>query len=249
MIQAIQKLVCAISFLLYFHNSVTADSGPSFSCSGNTNETERRICDDALLRDLDVRMARFFSQAQDGVRQERREDFFSEQSLWLQWRNTCGEDSRCIRRRYEQRIIDLAPPDELPVAWQGGGVVNPPLVRLGTTNSTIVVERRITDNHYEVELADGTIRWQDFDGGRSGTEYPDGRGTSDNSSQAPPPDFPELPDLYATWGDGVEVELLKIIDRLLRPTDRAEYRNLIASKSYTVRIYDHIRTIAFLTVH
>ena len=226
----------------------TAKADPSFACSGHLNQTERQICDDVLLGDLDREMARFYFQARDLTAGAGRGDLDSEQRLWLDWRNTCGRDGQCIRRRYEQRIIDLAPADELPPAWRGGGAVNQALEDADSADFDRVVDRRITDARYEVEFADGTIRWQALNGGSVGTIFPDGTETMNLFSQAPPPEFPSLPGTYASWGDSVETRLLGIIDQLLSPADRDGYRNLTASKPYSIRVYDHIRVIDFLAV-
>ncbi len=242
-ILSILVVACTLGFPL-----ATAKADPSFACSGNLNRTERQICDDVLLGDLDSEMARFYFQARGRTAGAARDDLASEQRLWLDWRNTCGRDGQCIRRRYEQRILDLAPADELPPAWRGGDALNQTLENVDSPDFDRVVDRRVTDARYEVEFADGTIRWQALNGGSVGTISPDGTETMNLFSQSPPPEFPSLPGTYASWGDSVETQLLRIIDHLLSPADRGEYRNLTTSKPYSIRVYNHLRVIDFLAV-
>lgn len=238
--------IASVVFTIGFGTNETK-AEPSFDCSRNLNRTESVICDDVLLGNLDREMVRFFFQARDGAIGARRDDLVSEQQLWLRWRDTCGDDGQCIRRRYEQRIIDLAPPNELPVTWQPGSIVNPQSNGSTSTDPDQIVARRVTDNRYEVEFADGTVHWQAFNGTSFGTDYPDGTGSSAQLSQAPPAEFPSLPGAYLSWGEDVETSLQGIIDRMLSPADRDRYRTLASSKPYSIRVYDHIRVIDFLT--
>ncbi len=224
-----------------------ASANPSFSCLGNLNQTERAICGSALLSDLDRQMANFYFALRDQAGGARRDALAAEQRLWLAWRNACGAEGQCIRRRYEQRIIDLAPPDELPLARQPGRQITPPADPGASGDPNQIVARRVTSTRVEVEFADGTVHWQSVGGGSMGTVFPDGTESAMYFAQAPAPVFPTLPGDYSSWGEGVESSLLSILDRLLSPTDRATYRNLAASKAFSVRVYDHIRVIDFLT--
>jgi uncharacterized protein len=212
---------------------------PSFPCSGQLTPTETRICRSPLLGDLDQRMARAFYAARDRATGADRRDLIDAQRLWLRWRATCGTDGDCLRRRYEARLDDLARPDLLTLEIATPGNAAPAADQ--------VVDRRITDTRYEVEYGDGTIRWQSLGGGSMGVINPDGTGSTSMFSQAPPPEFPGLPGTYASWGDGLETSLLGIIDQLLSPADRQEYRALTNAKPYSVRVSDHLTVIQFLT--
>ncbi|NBD31343.1 MAG: hypothetical protein GVY31_15060 [Alphaproteobacteria bacterium] len=212
---------------------------PSFPCSGQLTPTESRICDSPLLGALDRRMARAFYAARDRASGAASRDLIEAQRLWLRWRATCGSDGDCLRRRYEARLADLGTPDLLTLELATPGNA--------TAAADQVVDRRITDTRYEVEYGDGTVRWQSIGGGSMGVTYPDGTGTTSMFSQAPPPEFPGLPGSFASWGDGLETSLLGIIDQLLSPADRQEYRTLTDAKPYSVRVSDHLTVIQFLT--
>ncbi|WP_323764346.1 lysozyme inhibitor LprI family protein [Marinovum sp.] len=105
-------LSLAAAAVLTTAGAATAD--PSYDCSVRLNTAERTICDTALLSDLDRVMAVIFHDKRDQMTPADGRALRKEQDLWLQWRDTCGAATSCLRRRYEQRIIDLAPPGEVP---------------------------------------------------------------------------------------------------------------------------------------
>ena len=92
--------------------ALPAAAAPSFPCGGRLTETERTICDSQILSDLDWIMADLYEEVHGEGAASRK--LTSEQTLWLRWRDTCGTGGSCLRRRYEQRIIDLAPAQGLP---------------------------------------------------------------------------------------------------------------------------------------
>lgn len=89
-------------------------TSPSFRCLPRMTAPEHAICDNAVLADLDRVMAEIYRRHRQGAGQDRRMSLQKDQRLWLQWRDTCGAAVSCLRRRYEQRIIDLTPKDALP---------------------------------------------------------------------------------------------------------------------------------------
>lgn len=208
-----------------------ANSQPSYSCSGNLNRVERTICQDRLLSRLDVEMVRHYRAAYRQSSGARRTALREAQSIWLRWRNTCSGSVDCIRRRYEQRIEDLAP--------SGGGAQG--------GSSGAAVERRIRDGRLEIVKPDGTIVWQDASGGPSGTDNPDGTSSVVMRMDAPAPSFPVLPPAYADWGSQIERDLLWVVRSLLPQEDHGEYDQIVSGKQYSDRVNDHIRTIGFLT--
>lgn len=94
--------------------AVGAEASPSYKCRGNLTLTERTICDHQILGDLDRAMANFYYATRDDTPYGARKALSREQALWLRWRDTCGGAVNCLRRRYEQRIIDLSPPGQIP---------------------------------------------------------------------------------------------------------------------------------------
>lgn len=100
-----------------------ASADPSFECGGALTPSERAICDAPILGDLDRVMANLYETARGDRPNTSRKALQREQALWLRWRDTCGDAVNCLRRRYEQRIIDLAPAGQLP---QGFGCAESP---------------------------------------------------------------------------------------------------------------------------
>lgn len=103
--------------------SQQASANPSFKCRGALTPSEQAICDAPILGDLDRVMASLYQTARGDRPNAARKALQREQVLWLRWRDTCGDAVNCLRRRYEQRIIDLAPAGQLP---QGFGCAESP---------------------------------------------------------------------------------------------------------------------------
>jgi hypothetical protein len=204
---------------------------PSYPCNVRLTATEQAICDDPVLGDLDRQMAGLYFALHDGLSSGRQARLAEQQHLWRAWRGTCGADPACLRRRYEQRILDLAPAGSLQA---GFGAAEEP------------VERRIRDGRSERVYADGRVEWQRLGGGTRGTDYPDGTTQTYMFVASPAPEFPALPGGFSGWGDRVEADLLSLIDLLLPEADRSAYRELQAGFSYSVRVLDDIRVIGFL---
>lgn len=237
-----RRISTIIAACLTMSGAGTAHAQPSFPCGGSLNATERAICRDNTLSALDVQMVRLFHEQRtepDTLR--------SAQRTWLAWRNTCGADMDCIRRRYEQRILDFGGTPNASASEDGFILLDmTATLAQPTNNPNQVVDRRVASGRYEVEYADGRVEWRSLQGGSFGTDYPDGTSESYSAIQVPGDDFPALPGSYAAWGDGVEIGLLSIIDGYLNEADRAEYRAMQSSKPFSQRIPDHISVINFL---
>src|SRR3990172_13025605 len=79
----------------------------SFDCRTNRGAAEQTICAYDDLRDLDNEMARlYFSIANDSTGR-----YYSRlrngQREWLQNRDDCGANARCLRRLYNDRIEEF----------------------------------------------------------------------------------------------------------------------------------------------
>jgi len=81
---------------------------PSFSCRSVRRDSERTICDRPGLARLDNEMAALYVEVRDGYRRGRERDaLVQEQRTWLAARNDCGQDVRCLRGLYNDRIFEL----------------------------------------------------------------------------------------------------------------------------------------------
>ncbi|MCQ0092132.1 lysozyme inhibitor LprI family protein [Roseovarius sp. M141] len=215
---------------------VSINGGPSYSCDGRLNASEKRICDDPVLSTLDRKMVGHFRRALAGLTARGQARLKEQQLVWLRWRNACDQQSPCLRRRYEQRIADLTGDS----GASGGDAAS------GPAGSGVIVERRITDNKYETVYGDGRIEWYSVDGGSLGTVFPDGTSTVSAFAHSPGPGFPSLPAANQQWADTVEISLLSMIDSWLSAEDQAEYRGIVQSKPITDRVLGHISVIGHL---
>ena len=76
----------------------------SFDCRTNTGAAEHTICANDDLRDSDNEMARlYFSIANDSTGRYYKR-LRNGQREWLQDRDDCGANARCLRRLYNDRI-------------------------------------------------------------------------------------------------------------------------------------------------
>ncbi|MFZ5965083.1 lysozyme inhibitor LprI family protein [Thalassococcus sp. BH17M4-6] len=218
-----------------------ARAKPSFPCTGSLNPTERTICRDALLGDLDRRMVQAYGARRERSGGDAGRKLVSDQRLWLGWRNTCGTDSACLRRRYEQRIIDLT-----GGRGPSSGIVDLGLTATLATPPAAAPKRRLRAGRYERIYPDGRIEWEAVNGSAFGTDFPNGDGTMSLKSQSAPPSFPSLPDAYSGWGLALELRLLELVDSLLPSADQAPYRDMQNAFPYSDRILRHVQAVGFL---
>ena len=218
-------------------------SAPSFRCDGSLNIVEKSICNDALLGDLDRRMAQLYRTAVATAGHTEQARIKSAQRFWLNWRDACTPNiDGCIRRRYEQRIIDLAPAGSLAPGFGGATVTS----KCNCNQESVT--RRVRGDRYEVVHQSGRIDWWSSKGDAYGSLDPStGVGSSSLLSQAVASTFPALPSDYTEWGDALESSLLGVIDELLPEQDRAPYRALHTNKHFSERVLSHIQAIRFLT--
>lgn len=82
---------------------------PSFDCSLAGNSTERAICAVPLLSQLDVELAKSFTENFKLADAEQQTALRKSQRAWISRRNDCGADIECIERLYRERIAALNP--------------------------------------------------------------------------------------------------------------------------------------------
>ncbi|MGR3571577.1 hypothetical protein [Brevirhabdus sp.] len=141
--------------------------------NGNLNPTERTICNDQILGDMDDALRQLYRDAGAGQAAAQRD--------WLvNRRNACGSDIFCIERAYQDRIAQLtdlrgaprATPDRAPVPapatrrfegkprpWCGGSRLNP-------TERTICADETLSDMDAALEAVYGRVKARDGDRGQ-----------------------------------------------------------------------------------
>ena len=97
---AVIGMSCALIFLW----SPTDGHAASFDCSKASSPTEKMICSDGTLSQLDGVLGDAYRKAKD--RAASKAELKQKQNRWLPTRNAC-HDRKCIQRAYELRIKEL----------------------------------------------------------------------------------------------------------------------------------------------
>lgn len=137
--------------------------------NGNLNPTERTICNDQILGDMDDALRQLYRGVGEGQAAAQRD--------WLvNRRNACGSDIFCIERAYQDRIAQLtdlrdarrAAPDPVPATrrfegkrrpWCGGSRLNP-------TERAICADETLSDMDAALEAVYGRVTARDGDRGQ-----------------------------------------------------------------------------------
>ena len=82
----------------------SAASAASFSCYGNLTYTERAICDNPNLSNLDSVMASTYFQMLGGSSKTLKRALQRDQIGWLRSRNSCGANVGCLSAAYHNRL-------------------------------------------------------------------------------------------------------------------------------------------------
>ena len=85
---------------------VTATARPSFDCAQARNTTERTICSDPTLAELDVTMARRYAGIQNNVDEKMAAILRDEQRAWLRRRDACSTRA-CLISLYQARTATM----------------------------------------------------------------------------------------------------------------------------------------------
>lgn len=111
-----------IALACLFSLTALPAAAQSWCNAASLNLTEKTICADEILRDLDVQMTELYHQRKSP-------SVTSAQNKWRAQRNRCGGDIYCIEHAYDQRIADLQSAYQAPVAkrrpWCGSSRLNP----------------------------------------------------------------------------------------------------------------------------
>lgn len=81
-----------------------------FDCKAASTPSERTICADPALRQLDASLASAYANALAAAADPR--DLRQQQRAWLRERERCGADKRCLRTHHETRIAALVQPGQ-----------------------------------------------------------------------------------------------------------------------------------------
>jgi|GEM_PF-12478 len=102
----LHRLLLIIGVFLTLTGVGTAVKAASFDCTNATAETEKMICADQTLSDLDSQLGQLYSGLMADMRSAQVEDLRQKQKSWLAERNRCIDIS-CLTARYKERLAQL----------------------------------------------------------------------------------------------------------------------------------------------
>jgi uncharacterized protein len=103
----IRKTASVALMLVIFQSSALA--GPSFDCARHTGLTERVICANPELGDLDGEMSKhYFDLINGDVSADTKQWAKVSQRDWLRERNRCGANIACLQNVYQRRVNELS---------------------------------------------------------------------------------------------------------------------------------------------
>lgn len=97
---------------------VIAVAAPSFDCRKASNASERAICADTDLAELDAEMARLYATSRTLAAPEKAAKIIADQRAWLKKRAACGTGVACLASRFRERIAELEEKLCLPKAYR-----------------------------------------------------------------------------------------------------------------------------------
>jgi uncharacterized protein YecT (DUF1311 family) len=77
---------------------------PSFDCDKASTPSEKTICSDADLAELDNLLAKAYSKARSSACKK---DLLKQQREWLNETSSCSSNVQCLKNSYKQRIQEL----------------------------------------------------------------------------------------------------------------------------------------------
>ncbi len=80
----------------------------SYDCQKAKTFTEKAICQDPTLSDLDDELGSLYQSAIDNSTKPAAAALKKQQLKWLSQRDTC-QTNACVKKSYQKRIIDLTP--------------------------------------------------------------------------------------------------------------------------------------------
>ncbi len=104
MLNCFGRKLFLMTCLLFIGFTNFANAEPSFDCSKATSQTEKAICKNTKLQDLDWDLTSLYNRVLNNISYRRGEQIRKSQDRWLDERDTCQYDSTCITKKYKRRI-------------------------------------------------------------------------------------------------------------------------------------------------
>ncbi|WKV98807.1 lysozyme inhibitor LprI family protein [Pseudomonas sp. H22_DOA] len=120
----------------------------SFDCASASSKTEKAICADPYLSELDEKLAQQWRSSLAKVADPKA--LKTDQRQWLKSRNACGDSAACLRRQYVRRLAELEHAVQ-PFNWDATWQLIPP----GPSTSATVVTKQVDATHISVAITAG----------------------------------------------------------------------------------------------
>ncbi|WP_434710345.1 hypothetical protein J3P75_10800 [Pseudomonas sp. R1-1] len=112
-----------------------ATQASSFDCAAAVSKTEKAICSDAQISELDDKLATLWHSTLAKVANAK--TLKTDQRQWLKNRNACGDSAACLRRAYLMRLAELEHAAQ-PFSWHATWQLIPPSA---STSATVITQR------------------------------------------------------------------------------------------------------------
>ena len=120
----------------------------SFDCASATSKTEKAICGDPSISDLDEKLGERWRSTLAQVPDP--QALKIDQRQWLKSRNACGALTACLRRQYLMRLAELEHATQ-PFSWDATWQLIPP----GTSTSATLTTQRQDATHIAFDITAG----------------------------------------------------------------------------------------------
>lgn len=99
--------LCGALAASMFALAPTPAESQSFNCARASTPTERAICQNPMLGNLDEEMADIYQNVRARLSGNNRQVLIDEQRAWLRARDNCGASVGCIQDAYNWQIGEL----------------------------------------------------------------------------------------------------------------------------------------------
>lgn len=120
----------------------------SFDCASASSKTEKAICADPYVSQLDEQLAERWRSTLAQVPDPKA--LKTDQRQWLKSRNACGALTACLRRQYLMRLAELEHATQ-PFSWDATWQLIPP----GTSTAATLTTRRQDATHIAFDITAG----------------------------------------------------------------------------------------------
>lgn len=131
----------------------------SFDCSKASSITEKTICNNPTISELDNKLAEAYKNAKSKTSDESK--LKSEQLAWIKESRTCGGDSNCLEKSYKDRIAALGGTSVANKSMPQPEIKSAPVAQAPVAPPVQAAKKEMTQQEMTAKLANtlGTDGW------------------------------------------------------------------------------------------